>query len=651
MLETKMFDSEYSALRRGEHHAILQEYNDIVEELKRDLEMCKTEQTGIRSELQALHVENRNGSDAIRDYISRVHSEECGSEDAHNKIIASLKERIAALQMEKDSAVQLWQVSMKAVDALEQELRARPVDNRDAKFYEEQLKDVRQSYSEAIKALESKLLQTRENFTKHQSAWMSSKETIEALKREKQEAATRLQELQRDAQQKDRNSQQTVQSLTEELCAAKAEVQMLNHFKSDLERRLNESRRVASNIMAKNEETKCKMAETLDLIESAVKEKDFVLQREAQIAEQNARLETRLASIGEEHAVKMRAEITRLKDAHEYNVKKYLSEIRELKAELREKAALLDRTQRESRLAGEELERMRRDSEDLLERSAAKILTFEQALKQTDSKLEACNESCRRRCNLEVQQLREKVVGLEEKLATSSERLRQLQQQNSTDVRDRIKLADERTKDAIDRYVNLEGELVKATDDNESLATELKSLQLAFDREIHKRDYERCALETKIRDLEESLLKENYITEGKSGANVSPAQVFSQHRPDTSKHTLDIRVENMDSNWQSLLTEQLNKQQEHFDKKIREMTQHVTVHQKLSRRWRDEAKSLTARFQVKSKELRGKVSSLRTENTDLHKALLLCKQQLTQFRADTIQHSYTQGDIYIPETR
>lgn len=40
----------------------------------------------------------------------------------------------------------------------------------------------------------------------------------------------------------------------------------------------------------------------------------------------------------------------------------------------------------------------------------------------------------------------------------------------------------------------------------------------------------------------------------------------------------------MDHNWQSLLAEQLNKQQEHFDKKLKEMTQHVTVHQKLSRK-------------------------------------------------------------------
>ncbi|KAL6259190.1 hypothetical protein P5V15_009109 [Pogonomyrmex californicus] len=635
-----MFDSEYTALKRGEHNVILQEYNDIVEELKRELEVCKTEQNSIRSELQALHIENKNSSDAIRDYISYTHMEECGNQDAHNKIITNLKEHIAVLQMEKDSAVQLWQVSMKAVDALEQELRTRPVDSRDIKFYEEQLKDVRQSYSEAIKALEGKLLQAKENFMKQQSLWMSSKETIETLKREKEEILTRFQELQQSSQQKDRNSQQTIQSLTEELSAAKAEIQRTSYLKSDLERRLNESRRVANNIIAKDEETKCKMAEALDLVESAVKEKEFILQREAQIAEQNARLEARLTSIIEEHAVKMRQETAKLKDAHEHSMKKYLLEIKELKSELREKVTLLEQSQKKTRLVEEELEKVRRDSEELLEKSTAKILTFEQALKQTDSKLEASNEICKRQYNLEMQQLQEKIANLEEKLVVSNEKLKQIQQQNSTNIRDRIKLADEKTKDAIDHYVNLESQLIKATDDKESLTTELKTLQLAFDHEIHKRDYERCMLENKIRELEMNLPKENYIMENKSSLNISPVQVPSQHHADTmSKHTLDIRVENTDHNWQSMLTEQLNKQQKHFEKKIKEMTQHVTNHQKLSRKWRDEAKSLTVRFQVKSKELRGKISSLRKENAELQKALLLCKQQ---FKTDIIQHSNIQ---------
>lgn len=106
------------------------------------------------------------------------------------------------MQMEKDSAIQLWQVSMKAVDALEQELKSHPTDGRDVKFYEEQLKDIRQSYSEAIKALESKLLQTKEYFAKQQSIWMTSKETIEILKQEKEEIVKKLQEFQQGSQQR-----------------------------------------------------------------------------------------------------------------------------------------------------------------------------------------------------------------------------------------------------------------------------------------------------------------------------------------------------------------------------------------------------------------------------------------------------------------
>lgn len=321
------------------------------------------------------------------------------------------------------------------------------------------------------------------------------------------------------------------------MSAARAETQRINHLKSDLEKKLSESRRVASNILAKNEETKCKMAEALDLIESAVREKDFVVQRETQVIEQKAKLEARLASITEEHVAKMQTEIAKLKDSHEHNMKRYQLEIKELKSELREKATLLDRSQRESRLAEEELERVRRDSEDLLAKSTAKLLNFEQALKQADARLEACNETSEKQHSSEMQQLREKIANLEEKLAVSSEKLKQIQQQSSMDVRDRIRSADERTKDAIGRYANLENQLMRATDDKESLTTELKSLQSAFDREIHKRDYERRTLENRIRELEA-----NRAVENKSDASVPPSQVQSQHRADTiNKHTLDIR--------------------------------------------------------------------------------------------------------------
>jgi len=333
-----------------------------------------------------------------------------------------------------------------------------------------------------------------------------------------------------------------IHSLTEELSTAKAEIQRINYLKSDLEKRLNENRRIVNNLMARNGEMKCKMTEALDLVEAAVKEKDFVLQREAHVVEQNVRLETRLASIAEEHVVKMREEIVKLKDAHEHNVKKYLSEIKELKSELREKMTQLDQSQRENKLAEVELKKLRRDSEDLLEKSVAKMINFEQTLKQADSKSEICDETCKKQYNLEMQQLQEKIANLEEKLAASNERMKEIQQQNSTDIRDRIKLADERTKDAIERYVNLESQLIKATNDKETLVTELKSLQLAFDHQMHKRDCERHSLENKIHKLEASHQKTIHETENTSGINISPVQASSQHYMEKiNKHTLDIR--------------------------------------------------------------------------------------------------------------
>lgn len=340
----------------------------------------------------------------------------------------------------------------------------------------------------------------------------------------------------------DKNNQHIVQSLTEELSAAKAEIQKLNDLNSNSERKLNESKKVISNVMAKNEETKCKLAEALDLIEYAIKEKDVVLEREAKVVEQNNKLEAQLVSITKEHTIKMQEEIAKLKDAHEHDVKKYLLEIKELRSKLQENVMLLDRSQRENKLMEVEMEKMQQSATDLLEKSAVKILqnvNFDQTSKYVNSK--TCNETCKLH-NLEIQQLQEKIINLEENLIISNNKLKQIQQQHPTNLQDCIKLPEERMKDIIDRHIHLESQLIKATTDKESLTTKLKSLQSAFDSEISKRDNERCTLENKIHELEINIGKEKNTRENKSDNSICPVTVSSQHCTDTiSKHTLDIR--------------------------------------------------------------------------------------------------------------
>ncbi|EFN61132.1 hypothetical protein EAG_15521 [Camponotus floridanus] len=580
-----MIDLEHDISKFGEENRItLQEYRDMYKEIKEDLNFCNTNQDDIRSKLEALYIESKNSSNAMRDYISGIHLEECCNKDV--QVITNLKEQIATLRTEKDSALQMVQVLWKTVDELqsEQKLRIDQINCKDVKLYEEQLEIVKQQYSEVIKALENKLLKIKDDFAKQQSQWITSKETIEILKREKQEIENNLQDFQRTVQQKDKNNQHIIQSLTEELSTAKAEIQRLNNLNSNSERKLNESKKVVNNIMTKNEEIKCKMAEALDLIEYAIKEKDVVLEREAKVVEQNNKLEAQLISITKEHTIKMQEEIAKLKDAHEHDVKKYLLEIKELRSKLQENVMLLDRSQRENKLLEIEMEKMQQSTANLLEKSAAKILqnvNFDQTSKYVDSK--TCNETCKLH-SLEMQQLQEKISNLEENLIISNNKLKQIQQQNPMNLQDCIKLSEEGMRDVIDRYNHLESQLIKATTDKESLTTKLKSLQSAFDCEISKRDNERCTLENKIRELEMNLEKEKNTRENKSGTSICPVQVSSQHCTDTiSKHTLDIRIKNMDHKWDLLLAEK-KKDQQDFDKKLEEMKYHLKVHQELNKR-------------------------------------------------------------------
>lgn len=124
------------------------------------------------------------------------------NKDLENKAITNLKEQIAILKTEKDSTLQMVEMLLKNTNVLEQKLETKQVDNFQVKLYEEQLEIVKQSYSEVIKALENKLYKVKNDFAKQQSLWMTNNDTIEILKREKQEMENNLQDLQRTIQQK-----------------------------------------------------------------------------------------------------------------------------------------------------------------------------------------------------------------------------------------------------------------------------------------------------------------------------------------------------------------------------------------------------------------------------------------------------------------
>lgn len=132
--------------------------------------------------------------------MNSIHLEECGDQDARKKEIVNLQERIALLETEKDSALQLWHISLNTISALENRLKGFHIEGIGTKFYQEQANALKESYSEAIKMLEKKLAVAKDNFIKHQTLYETSKEKINSLTKERDEVLEKYRNLQTNAQ-------------------------------------------------------------------------------------------------------------------------------------------------------------------------------------------------------------------------------------------------------------------------------------------------------------------------------------------------------------------------------------------------------------------------------------------------------------------
>ncbi|KAK9297910.1 hypothetical protein QLX08_008566 [Tetragonisca angustula] len=630
-----MLDTEYDdAQKQSEQDTLLEEQYGIVENLKRELQLCKTEQHNIRTELETLRNENQKIND-IKKSLNSIHLEECGNEDAYKKEIQNLQERIMLLETEKDSALQLWHISLDTVSALEDQLKGFHVDGKGTKFYQEQANAIKESYSEAIKMLEEKLALARNNFIKHQTLYENSKERINSLTREKNELVEKYRNLQTSAQDKDRNNQLTIETLKQELGHAKMETDKILQAKLELEKKLNEVQTYTENLMERDKETKTKVAEAIELIESAAREKDLALHRESLVLEEKARLEQRLNVIANEYDVKIQELNKKTRDEIELNTKKYLTEINELNAELKAKTIVAEKAQRELKFIEEELNKIRRDS-------SIKVLEYEQKAKRMELQLQIYDETiAKNKYDMEIKQLKEKIIILEDKLGTSNDKLQKLEHQQTNNIQDQGKIAARENRDIMKQYSDLENQLAKTLGDKENLVLQLKSLKNDFEYEIQKRDNERHSLETKIQELEVNLHKATCIKDNKfKDGLIDEINPYLKNKP-----SFDITVENKCHCCQSALSDHMNKLQEKFDRKTKELINHVQVHQKLSKKWRDEAKSLTVKFYGKSKELRRKISTLQKENNELNTELLICKQQLAQHAIEDIQRFNEPNEI------
>ncbi|XP_015115276.1 golgin subfamily A member 6-like protein 6 [Diachasma alloeum] len=621
-----------------ERNSIIQEYEAIVESLQADLKNCKEEQIRLRGEVESLQKENRTAAEVARTSFSHFNNAECPRNLDDKECVDNLKKQIALIQLERDSMFQLWQMALKTVETLENEIKTSHNDVTAHRYYEEQVNHVKETYSEAIKALESKLIQAKENFVKHQTLWESCRERVEFLNQEKSELERKIQNLQNDLLMKEETHKKILEHLNSNLEEAKRELEVNKNSQQKLETELVETRCLATRMATKDQESKAKVAEAIVLVETAMREKEMIMQREAAVLEEKSKLESHLTNIAEEFAMKLERELSECKETFEMNCKKYSLEIKELKSELREKVTLLDRAQREIQMLEEEMEKRKHGSEDFLHRSSSKVLELEQKLKDSEEKLMICEETNRRKFEEKIRMSESRILELEEKLSNVNVRLRNSQLFGSREMEEKIREADERVKEAMERYSGVEKRLTRALDERENVASELRSLQITFDREISRRENERRLLEGRIRELQEDVRNANDVADkAELRASQLNLQVENLQRELEGRKSqiidknedIEVVIKDKSSNLSIL--------REKYEERIAELTKHVKIHQKLSNKWKEEAQSLANKFQVRFKELKSKVHSLQKENEQLNNELLMCRQQVAHCRAQVMQ--------------
>ncbi|XP_063991864.1 repetitive organellar protein-like isoform X2 [Diachasmimorpha longicaudata] len=621
-----------------ETKSIIQEYEAIVESLQVDLRDCKEEQIRLRGEVESLQKENRITAEVARTSFSHSNNIEYPRSLDDKESIDNLKKQISLVQLEKDSMFQLWQMALKTVETLENEIKASHNDVTAHRYYEEQVNNVKETYSEAIKALESKLVQAKENFIKHQALWESCRERVDVLNREKSELERTIQNLHNDLFIKEETHKKILEKLTSNLEDKNRELEANQNAQQKLETELIETRCLATRMATKDQESKAKVAEAIVLVETAMREKEMIMQRETAALEEKSKLESHLTNIAEEFAMKLEKELLHCKESFEMNCKKYTFEIKELKSELREKVTLLDRAHREIQMLEEEMEKRKHGNEDYLHRSSSKVLELEQKLKNSEEKLIISEEMNKRKFEEKMKTSESRILELEEKLSSVNDRWRKSQLFGGREMEERIREADERVKEAMERYSGVEKRLTRALDERESVASELRSLQITFDREIARRENERRLLEGRIREMQEDVRTANDAAE-KAGYRASQLNLqmeFLQKELEGRKSQIIDKNEDIEAVIKDK-SSNLNILREKYEDKITELTKHVKIHQKLSNKWKDEAQSLANKFQIRFKELKTKAHSLQKENEQLNNELLMCRQQVAHCRAQMME--------------
>ncbi|KAK3924754.1 Sodium channel and clathrin linker 1 [Frankliniella fusca] len=547
--------------------SIIQEYEDLFHTVQGQLKQCQSDQDALRSRMESVIFENESLADQLKTEISK------NSVDGNNlkSINNNMRQQLDAAIQERNSALEMWQTSLKLVSALEKELQDYR-DNSHLTSAVEKVNEVRSEYSRAITLLEDKVSAATSRLAKDKAARETAEEKLIRIENDYKLLSERYEKRCKDVDEaliSKEMALKKVEELEKDLVNAMSEAKEAKLGSSELETALEQSIARLEEVLTREVEAREKVDEALQIVDVALIERDNALKQATQASEEVQQLRATIAELISEAGIEVRAEAEQIKEQYNSRIKTVLLDMRRLQAENKNKTSQVQKLKSDLATLEVELQRTRRELDTAL-RDRPSLSALDRKLDGIFRTQEiAGGESIR--ADLEIEQLKAEIVKL-----TQNYELEQRQY-------------------LLERHV-LEEQV-------NGLQTELENSSKIISDYIAKNDALNSALYQKEQDL--IALKKAYL----SNSTLPPEMGHCEVRSPQSQQPFM-----MDIKMYQELQRQLDNQRE------------------LTNKWKDEANLITTRFQTRLRELNSEASSLRRQNRDICNQLHAAQCQLQNYQ-------------------
>lgn len=369
--------------------SLLREYEDVINSLKIHLDINKEEQKNFKEEIQDLVKENEKLSSKLdAEYTERLKEQSGGnsSDTFNSELLSNLQKQLDLCKKEKERALELYETSLILIEKLEEEVAQK----NDSSFNSNQIKACESVHAKEL--LEAKLKTTKE----HLDIALNGRDQLEEENiRQKTEIAKLKinveanEKLIEELKMKEMEWKNNLSKYEQDYIMLNTTYECVLQSRNELEKKAEAYVRKIEDLLRRNNESKNKVAEALDVVEKAIFEKQAGAMREHHLEEEVQRLQLCVDHVIEEAGKKVATEV-------EETVRKYDAMLQELTKEFSATKKELDEKRLENKKISfryKKLERLtsaKLDKEKitLIKGSEAEITILENHLESVYQELE-----------------------------------------------------------------------------------------------------------------------------------------------------------------------------------------------------------------------------------------------------------------------